>query len=244
VKIGHRERSAARVKTLTVAWGVLALTLVGCGQTIDAPKVERALRGRAPTGGPTVVSARCPGDVAAKAYETFDCDVKLSDGTEGTWTIHIDNSQGVVLFGNSDFTTLGRPRKAGPSEVGQAKLVSAPGGIKLKATLLSFVANVKEPSPNINAHIAGVWLRITNLGHSTYRDHEPSYLSIAHDAATAGLDMPPNETGSCGGSFYQTPLRIPPRVSVQGCIPLEVFANPVVDFVITLGGHTLVWKLD
>ena len=105
------------VQAAAAALAVLAVA--GCGGTkIDHAKVEKLLVGTAPTGGATVKSAKCPSGVEAKAGSTFDCDVKLSDGTSGTWTVHVVTSQGEVRASGADFTAAGPtpapPRWAGP----------------------------------------------------------------------------------------------------------------------------------
>jgi Domain of unknown function (DUF4333) len=68
-------------------WALLALAVLviaGCGgTTIDHAKVENLLVGKAPAGGATVKSAKCPTGVESKEGATLDCDVVLSDGTGG-----------------------------------------------------------------------------------------------------------------------------------------------------------------
>jgi hypothetical protein len=198
------------------------IALAGCGggTTIDHSKAESLLTGKAPTGGPTVVSAHCPSGVAAKEGNTFDCDVKLSDGTTGTWTVHIENNQGVVFTSGSDFAQ-GPPKSTG-SEIGKTKLATASGGVRVRATLVGFTPVVHEPSPDPTQHISGVTLRLQNVGRSTYGDGTPADVTVLLLPSTIGADVAKNEKGPCGGSFYQTPLKLAPGASVSGCIPFEV----------------------
>jgi len=209
------------LRRLLVPVAALALTLTGCiGTTIDHKRAEKLLVGKSPAGGATIVSAHCPSGVDAKAGSTFDCDVKLSDGTSGTWTLHIANNKGEVFAGPSDFAQ--NPAKSPGSEVGKTKLATASGGVRLKATLVAFRPNVNEPSPDASQHVSGVQLRIQNAGRSTYNDASPADLSVLLLPSTAGADVAPNERGPCGGSFYRTRLRLAPGASAQGCIPFEV----------------------
>lgn len=208
----------------TVAGTLLAAALVtGCATTtIDQHKAENLLKGVAPAGGATVASAHCPSGVPASAGKSFDCQVKLTDGTTGTWTLHVENSQGLVTASRSDFTPNTSTATRGRSEVGRTKLLRASGGVRVKVTLVAFTPQVNEPSPDSMAHIAGVQVRITNVGSSVYRDGSPSEVSLLLLTNTVGADVAKGEQGPCGGPFYQTPLRVPPGKTVEGCIPFEV----------------------
>jgi hypothetical protein len=200
----------------------LVVASCGGGVAISQTKAQGLLVGHAPTGEATVVSAKCPGGVRAAAEKSFDCQVRLSDGTTGTWTVHIQNSQGLVTTDGSDFTPNAPPPKPSASEVGQTKLVTTSGGVSLRVTLVAFTTKVNESSPDALTDIAGVQLRITNVGGSTYRDDAPREVSVLLMSNTAGADIPDNEQGPCGGSFYSTPLIVPAGATVEGCIPFEV----------------------
>ena len=112
-------------------------------------------------------------------------------------------------------------------------------------TLVAFTPHVNEPSGDALAHIAGVQLRIRNVGRSNYRDGTPGDVTILLLTNTAGADVPQAISGPCGGSFYRTPLRVQPRGTVEGCIPEAVPNNATVaSFKITPKGEAgVAWSL-
>src|SRR5256885_12040299 len=76
---------------------LLALAfLTGCGNTIDAGKVEASITSKLATQGITA-TASCPGGRAAKAGDKFDCELK-QDGA--TFTVHVEQTddQGTVSW--------------------------------------------------------------------------------------------------------------------------------------------------
>jgi hypothetical protein len=239
-------RAALRTWISPVRLGViafaLALALAGCGSTtIDPAKAEQALIGLAPTGGATVDRAKCPSGVTANAGASFDCTVHLSDGTTGTWTLHIANGQGEVTADGTDFTANVAPTKAGPSEIGATKVVRSPGGVRLRVTLVAFRSNVGAVTDNAQAHVATVQLRIVNTGKSTYRDDALTEITILDDSDTAGDnsdDVVSNPPQPCAKSFYATRLRLAPGASIQGCVPYDVGnAETPIKFALGPGGY-------
>jgi hypothetical protein len=233
-------------------WPLLALVVLvvaGCGgTTIDHAKVEALLIGKAPTGGATVKSATCPEGVEAKEGATLDCDVKLSDGTSGTWTVYVQSSAGAVTASFADFTSAGRGPTAGPSEVGKTKDVSAPHGVRLRVTVVGYRPNVGPVTDDINGHVATLTLRIVNASTKAYSDDSPSAITILHDSDTAGDnsdDSTTNGSQPCQRSFWDKKLSLAPGASAQGCIPYHVGNNEtVVDFNFGPGGTGgATWKL-
>jgi hypothetical protein len=148
----------------------------------------------------------------------------------------------------ADFTGTSRPLKAGPSEVGQTKEVSAPNGGRLQVTVVDYKPNVGPVSDDAMAHVATLTLRITNASAKTYSDDKPSALTILHDSDTAGDNSDDSQlSGSqpCQPSFWDQKLTLAPGASIQGCVPYHVGNNEtVVDFNFGpagTGGAT--WKL-
>lgn len=210
-------------KRLTAVITLLAaLGLAGCGGgAIDNAKVERQLRGRIPPGSTApVVAAQCPSGVDALAGAVFDCDVRLRDGVHGLWRVQIAGN-GQVAVPRTGFTTdVLRP---GPSEIGRAKLIEAPGGVRLSVTPLRYTPTVAEASGDPGTHIAGILLAIANVGSAPYRDGKPGLLSELR-LPTGLLASPPHrrEHRPCGGRFYRSPLTLAPGARALGCIPYEV----------------------
>ena len=219
-----------------------AALLAGCGDTIDAGKTEDLLRGvNTPEG--RIVSASCPGGVAVKPGKTFDCKVKTSKGETGTWTVNIENKDGLVAARMDDLAVGPPARPASDRDVGRSFVQKAPGGGRVRVTLVKYEHSVAEPSGNSSfPHVVGIVLRIQNLGATTIKAKRPTYYAVLHLQSTAGADLVPKATGPCGGSFYRSPMSIPPHGSVEGCIPYRVNDAPT-DFGFGLEGRNSVWKL-
>ncbi len=81
------------------------LLAAGCGTTtIDHGKAE-ALIHQAITASPGAqqpTSVHCPSGVTARAGATLTCDIVYGDGTKGTVTEHIRDSQGHIQVGAGD----------------------------------------------------------------------------------------------------------------------------------------------
>lgn len=228
---------------------LVPLAIAGCGGTqIDHSKVENLLIGKAPAGGATVKSADCPSGIDAKAGKSFDCKVKMSDGTSGTWTVNVVDSKGEVTASGADFSSSAPARKGGPTEVGKTKDVPAGHGIKLRVTLLAYKPNAGPVNDDAMAHVSTVTLRIVNPSSKSYTSDPLSAITILHDTAGAGAstdDSKTNGSQPCSRSFWAQKLKLAPGASVKGCIPYHVGDNEdVVDFNLGPGGGAgVTWKL-
>jgi hypothetical protein len=199
-----------RFLSLLCLLALAGLAVAGCGgTTIDHAKVEKLLVGKAPTGGLTVKSAKCPSGVEAKEGATLDCDVKLSDGTGGSWTVHVLNSAGLASASFADFIATGRSPTRAPSQVGQTKDVPAPGGARLRVTVVGYQPNVAPVSDDAMAHVATLTLRIVNASTKPFSGDSPSAMSILHNSDTAGDDSQDatiNGSQPCQSSFWDKKL--------------------------------------
>jgi Domain of unknown function (DUF4333) len=83
---------------VAVAFALLALSAVGCGETvIDDAKTEAAIESNLEKSvGQKVASVDCPSGVEVQAGETFDCSVSLVDGKNETATLKILNDDADV----------------------------------------------------------------------------------------------------------------------------------------------------
>jgi hypothetical protein len=77
------------------AAGVLALAAAGCGdKTIDQSDEVDLVNKQLASDNLKAKSVDCPDDVDAKDGETFECDVTLTNGHTGTYTIKVQNVNG------------------------------------------------------------------------------------------------------------------------------------------------------
>jgi hypothetical protein len=83
---------------LTIALALAALLAAGCGGTvIDAAKTEGAIEHNLETSvGQKVASVDCPSDVEVEAGKTFECAVRLENGSSETATLKVLNSNADV----------------------------------------------------------------------------------------------------------------------------------------------------
>ena len=81
------------MKTLTALVAVLALALVGCGETVvDSTKAEDAIEHNLEQAqGTQITSVDCPSDIEVKAGDKFQCVVTEAGGKERTATLKILN---------------------------------------------------------------------------------------------------------------------------------------------------------
>jgi hypothetical protein len=230
-----------RVAVLSVA-GMLALA--GCGRTeIDGGKAEDLLRGTRTSQG-RVVSAKCPDGVEARAGADYECHVKLANGDSGTWTLHIRDGEGRVTGSEDDLDAGPPPRPPSDRDVGRSFVQRAPGGGRVKVTLVRYEHSVDQPSGNsILRNVVGIVLRLENVGDTTVRTKRPPYYAVLHEPSGAGADPVPNAKAPCGGDFYRKPLVLAPGRSAEGCIPYAVGPAPV-DFRFGFGGDLSTWKLQ
>jgi Domain of unknown function (DUF4333) len=220
------------------------VVVAGCGETkIDGGKAEDLLSGTATEHG-RVVSAKCPDGVEAKAGATFDCDVKLANGDTGTWTMHIQNKDGLVSTTRDDLDAGPPPKPPSDRDVGKSFVQAAPGGGRARVTLVRYEHSVAEPSGSaILRNVVGIVLRIENVGQTTIKAKRPPYYAVLHAPSGAGTDPVPKATGPCGGAFYRKPLVLAPGKSAEGCIPYAV-GPPPVDFEFGFGSQEARWRLQ
>jgi hypothetical protein len=90
----------ARLRPVSVAVAigaaaVLALAATGCGtKTIDQNDEVNLVNKQLDSENLKAKSVECPDDVEAKEGETFECDVTLTNGNTGTYTIKVQNVSG------------------------------------------------------------------------------------------------------------------------------------------------------
>jgi Domain of unknown function (DUF4333) len=222
-----------------------AVLLGGCGgRTIDADKAEQALAGQRTSQG-TVKSVDCPRGVKPKGGTTYDCKVTMENGARGTWSIEVVGDQGLVRV-SPDQLDVPSARGAGEGKkIGTAFALRGPHGSKLRATLVRYEPSVAEPSGDrLEPRVAGIVLRIENVGSRPLRAKRPTYYSIARTESGAGLDPVSKATGPCGGAFYRSKLSIDPGETAEGCIPYKyAAAAPPVDWGFGFGATTKRWAL-
>jgi hypothetical protein len=86
-----RLRPASLAVVIGVA-AVLALAATGCGEsTIDQDDEVNLVQKQLASDGLKAKSVECPDDVEAKEGETFKCDVTLTNGNTGTYTITVES---------------------------------------------------------------------------------------------------------------------------------------------------------
>lgn len=87
-------------RTLRVALGlaliaILAFAAAGCGEkTLDQGDEVDLVNKQLASQNLEAKSVECPDDVEAKEGDTFDCDVTLTNGKTGTYTIKITKLSG------------------------------------------------------------------------------------------------------------------------------------------------------
>jgi hypothetical protein len=76
-----------------VAMGIVAILVVGCGETvIDSANLEATVKQNLEgSGGQAVKAVECPSDQEVDVGATFTCTVEYSDGGEATATLRIRN---------------------------------------------------------------------------------------------------------------------------------------------------------
>jgi len=90
-----RLRLAFGALVVGVAAAVLALAATGCGEsTIDQDDEVNLVQKQLAKDNLKAKSVECPDDVDAKEGETFKCDVTLTNGNTGTYTITVEKVNG------------------------------------------------------------------------------------------------------------------------------------------------------
>ena len=114
-----------------------------------------------------------------------------------------------------------------PVPVHRSVVLTGPARTKVRVTLVSYVPREPEPSGDALApHVFGVNLSLTNLSSTPVRAHAPDYYVVLTLVNTTGAETVSHASGPCGGSFYDTPIQLPPHRSAQGCIPFRYSDGP------------------
>jgi hypothetical protein len=128
--------------------------------------------------------------------------------------------------------------------VNKSVVQAAPGGAKVKVTLVSYQPNVSEPTNDALApKVFAVTLRLQNLSGKPVRAHPPTYYSVLRLADTAGAGTVAHAKGPCAGSFYHSPIRLSPHGAAQGCIPYAYDGSRPVNFGFGFGLRTTDWRV-
>ena len=84
-----------RVAALVAVIALVALAAAGCGtKTLDQGDEVDLVNKQLASQDLKAKSVECPDDVEAKEGETFNCDVTLTNGNTGTYTIKVENVNG------------------------------------------------------------------------------------------------------------------------------------------------------
>jgi hypothetical protein len=84
-----------RVAALVAVIALVALAAAGCGtKTLDQGDEVDLVNKQLASQDLKAKSVECPDDVEAKEGETFNCDVTLTNGNTGTYTIKVENVDG------------------------------------------------------------------------------------------------------------------------------------------------------
>lgn len=74
---------------------ILALAAAGCGtKTIDESSEVDLINKQLDSQNLKAKSVDCPSDIEAKEGETFECNVTLTNGNTGTYTVKVQNVNG------------------------------------------------------------------------------------------------------------------------------------------------------
>ena len=133
---------------------------------------------------------------------------------------------------------------ARPVELDKSVVQSAPGGGRVKVTLVSYEQDVSEASNDALApKVFGITLRLQNLGGSAVKAKSPTWYSVLHLADTAGATTVQGASGPCAGDFYRSPIRLAPHGSSEGCIPYAYGSSLPVSFGFGFGANTASWPV-
>ena len=110
-----------------------------------------------------------------------------------------------------------------PVTVNKSVVQSAPGGSKVKVTLVSYEPQVPESSHDALApKVFGINLKFQNLGSHPVKANSPTYYSVLRLANTAGSTTVAHARGPCEGQFDSAPLHPRRRRSTRGMHPVLV----------------------
>lgn len=128
--------------------------------------------------------------------------------------------------------------------VNKSVVQSAPGGTRVKVTLVSDQPEVAESTGNVlTAKVFGITLRLANLSAKALSAHAPTYYAVLGLADTAGAYTVTDAKGPCSGSFYSRRIHLAPRGVAQGCIPYAYGNSRPVSFGFGFGFHPTTWRL-
>jgi hypothetical protein len=116
-----------RAAALALVVSCLALTALGCSQSIDGKKVEASITETSAQKGITLASVTCPASTPIQQGGTFTCSSKTSDGAAISWDVTQKDGAGSVDFSS---TTLMDEKKLGDLVEPQLK-AQAGGSIDL-----------------------------------------------------------------------------------------------------------------
>jgi uncharacterized protein DUF4333 len=90
-----KRRLTRRMAVVIGVAAVLALAAAGCGtKTIDQDSEVDLVNKQLESDNLKAKSVDCPDDVEAKDGETFQCDITLTNGNTGTYTITVEKVSG------------------------------------------------------------------------------------------------------------------------------------------------------
>ena len=107
-----------------------------------------------------------------------------------------------------------------PVTVNKSVVQSAPGGSKVKVTLVSYEPQVPESSHDALAP-EGLWHQpeVPEPRKPPVKANSPTYYSVLRLANTAGSTTVAHARGPCEGQFDSAPLHLAAHGSTRGCIP-------------------------
>jgi hypothetical protein len=84
-----------RVAAVAAILALVALAAAGCGsKKLDQSDEVNLVKKQLTSQNLEAKSVDCPGDVEAKQGDTFECDVTLTNGNTGTYTIKVQRISG------------------------------------------------------------------------------------------------------------------------------------------------------
>jgi hypothetical protein len=162
-----------------------------------------------------------------------------STGTTATGT----RATGTTSTTTTKSTTT-RQGRSRPVAVNKSVVQSAPGGAKVKVTLVSYQAGVSEATNDALApKLFAINLRLQNLSSKSVKAHPPSYYSVLRLANTAGASTVAHAKGPCSGAFYRSRISLAPHGAAQGCIPYAYGSSRPVMFGFGFALKTANWRV-
>lgn len=164
-----------------------------------------------------------------------------SSGSHSSTTSGGSHTTGASGSGSSASTSHAAQRVVA---VNKSVVQPAPGGTRVKVTLVSYQAEVAESTGNaLTPKVFGITLRLANQSAKALSARAPTYYAVLGLADTAGAYTVSDAKGPCSGSFYSRPLHLAPRGVAQGCIPYAYGDSRPVSFGFGFGFHPTTWQL-